>query len=165
MRIRPALEGEASVLSSIAWEAKAFWPYSASQLAAWREELTISARCIAVRPTWVAEIGSRIVGFFVLAPSSATWVLEHCWVLPVGRGRGVGRALLAQALSLAAAGGATALSIDSDPYAEPFYLACGARRVGLVAAPVAGSPGRSRPQLLLFTGQAVASTIAGSPPA
>ena len=137
------------MLSSIAMEAKAYWSYSTPQLAAWKDGLTISAGTIASRPTYVAEIAAQIVGFFVLVPASDRWVLDHLWVHPGSMRKGVGRALLARARSVAAAGGAVDIAIDADPYATRFYLACGAVRAGTVAAPIDGAPERVRPQLLL----------------
>jgi hypothetical protein len=41
--------------------------------------------------------------------------------------------------------------IDADPHAEAFYRACGALRIGGVAAPIDGQPQRVRPQLVLST--------------
>lgn len=43
--------------------------------------------------------------------------------------------------------GAVEITVDSDPNAEAFYLACGASRRGKVPAPIAGEPHRVRPQL------------------
>jgi GNAT superfamily N-acetyltransferase len=149
MHIRRAIESEAEVLSAIALESKAHWRYSAFQLDAWRGDLTVTSRLVASSPTFVAEVDGRIVGFFLLLPSADEWTLEHFWVLPSHMRRGVGRALLAHAAVVAAAGGAKAISIDADPHAEPFYRRCGARRVGSNPAPIAGSPGRERPQLRL----------------
>ena len=149
MHIRRAHESEAGLLSSIAFAAKGHWPYSPAQLLAWREDLTVTAEMVAACPAWVAEVDGEVVGFFVLASASPSWSLEHLWVLPSHMGRGVGRALLAQAARLAAEGGACGLAIDADPYAEPFYRACGAERVGSIAAPIAGEPQRVRPQLEL----------------
>jgi GNAT superfamily N-acetyltransferase len=153
MRIRKAREDESAKLSELAYASKATWGYSASQLALWRDDLTIVPADIARKPTFVAEVeddvGRKAVGFFVLEPLPRVWELAHLWVAPESMGLGVGRALLAKALSVAIAGGATAVSIDADPNAEAFYLAHGARRTGSVGAPIAGNQGRQRPQLLL----------------
>ena len=62
---------------------------------------------------------------------------------------GIGRALLAHAVNTARFAGASSIIIDADPNAEPFYVACGAVRRGIVAAPVVGDPARVRPQLSL----------------
>ncbi len=90
-----------------------------------------------------------MVGFYLLIPGANAWALEHLWVAPKFARRGIGRALLAHAVSAARHAGATAFVIDADPNAERFYVACGAVREGAVAAPIEGDPARIRPQLLL----------------
>ena len=149
VQIRPALAGEADLLSNIAIQAKAHWDYAPADLARWRAELIVAPGAIEVCPTWVAQIDGSAVGFYMLVTGTTQWVLEHLWVLPRAMGQGVGRALLRHAVRLAADHDACSLAIDADPNAEPFYLACGARRVGEIAAPVDGHPDRVRPQLLL----------------
>lgn len=150
--IRAAHESEAPALSAIALESKAHWPYSSSQIETWRDDLTILPETISRAMVYVAEIDAEIVGFYVLQPSAAHWILEHFWVRPVNMGRGIGRSLLAHAAKLAAAGGTDAIAIDADPHAEPFYSACGARRVASIPAPLEGAPTRERPQMLLVVG-------------
>ena len=55
----------------------------------------------------------------------------------------------AEGLELTTGAGRTSLAIDSDPNAEPFYLACGALRFGSVPASLRDQPDRFRPQLRL----------------
>ena len=83
------------------------------------------------------------------ATKPQTWELTHLWVVPSMMRQGIGRALLAHAMLSAREGGASTIAIDADPNAEPFYLACRARREGVVAAPIIGNPARVRPQLSL----------------
>ncbi len=64
--------------------------------------------------------------------------LEHLWILPERIGQGIGRALFQHAVERAAARGATSLTIEADPHAEPFYLHMGATRVGAVTSEVDG---------------------------
>ena len=149
MQIRRALETEADELSSLAIAAKRYWGYSDDQINAWRSSLDISAKTISAQPTFVGNLDGQTVGFYSLLPSHPAWELCHLWVLPSFMKRGFGRALLAHAMQTAANGGASAINIDADPYAEAFYLACGAKRTGMVAAPIAEQPGRARPQLML----------------
>ena len=158
MLIRPARVDEAVLLSSIAFESKSLWGYGRAQLEQWRADLTVSGEQIAACPTWVAEAEGRIAGFCMLAPALPHWQLEHLWVRPECAGAGVGRILLGKAASLAASSEAASLAasseaarlaIDADPNAEAFYIACGATRIGAVAAPIEGAPERFRPQLLL----------------
>ena len=153
MSIRRATPEEASCLSRLACESKAHWSYCASQLADWKDDLAISATSIAGEPTFVIEEGGQVVGFYQLGREPRGGAeglqLEHLWIKPAAMGKGHGRRLLHHALREAAAHGHSQLRIDADPNAESFYVACGARRVGVVAAAIAGQPNRVRPQLVL----------------
>ena len=151
MNIRPAKGREAQALTALALEAKAHWGYPADTLESWKRELTVSTQAITSRPTFVAVIGDEIVGFYSLLPSHDAWKLEDLWVLPRFVERGIGRALVAHALETAARGGALSVTVDADPNAESFYLACGGVRCGEVPAPIPGEPGRVRPQLAFRT--------------
>jgi GNAT superfamily N-acetyltransferase len=159
MRIRRALESEASALSTLAVAAKQYWKYSAQDIARWRPLLAVTADDIAANPTFVAELDDAIVGFYLLIPDAKAWALEHLWVSPSFARRGIGRALLAHAMSTAQRAGAASIAIDADPNAENFYLACGAVRDGAVAAPIESDPGRIRPQLSLPVGDRGAESL------
>ena len=149
MRIRPALESEASALSALAVDAKRYWPYPAEDIERWRPLLAVTGADIAANPTFVAEIDDVVVGFYMLVPDAKAWALEHLWVSPLFARRGIGRALLTHAASAAQHAGAASIVIDADPNAEPFYVACGAVRDGIIPAPIETDPARVRPQLSL----------------
>jgi RimJ/RimL family protein N-acetyltransferase/predicted N-acetyltransferase YhbS len=152
INIRPATPADTPALTALATRAKAHWHYPPAQLDAWRDALTITADSLAASPTWVAEGDGRIAGFYQLKMHGDSWALEHLWVDPAWMRRGIGRALFAHARDVAVERGAVAIGIDADPNAEPFYLACGAARIGAIAAPIDGMPDRARPQLVLATG-------------
>lgn len=137
---------EAAALSALAFAAKAHWGYPGAVMEAWRDELRITHEVLR-RPHGVACVGARVAGFYTLAPAPRDWELDNLWVDPGFMERGIGRVLLGHALAAARAGGARRLRIDSDPHAERFYLACGARPTGVVPAPIPGDPARVRPQL------------------
>ena len=149
MRIRRASPTEATALSTLALSAKQYWGYSPEDIERWRPLLGISADDIATKPTFVAELENAVVGFYSLDPAARTCELDHLWVSPHLARHGIGRALLAHAVNTARFAGASSIIIDADPNAEPFYVACGAVRRGIVAAPVVGDPARVRPQLSL----------------
>jgi GNAT superfamily N-acetyltransferase len=151
MHIRRAVAQDAEELSALALRSKAYWGYADEQLETWRSSLEVSGQSVLAHPTFVGEIDGYIVGFYSLVPSAAAWELDNLWVAPEHMNHGVGRALVADAVRTAAAGGAGSIMIDADPNAEPFYLTCGAKRIGEVAAPIAGQPSRVRPQLTLST--------------
>lgn len=149
MRIRVARADEAGLLGSIAFEAKSHWNYSPAAMAGWRRELVVRLDSTDRRPAFVAEQADVVAGFCQLALEGDVPDLEHLWVRPAFMGRGVGRALLERASATLTELGYTRLRIDADPNAEAFYRHCGATRVGEVAAPIAGEPGRVRPQMTL----------------
>ena len=147
VEIRPARTHDAEALSAIAFKAKAHWGYSAEALESWRRDLAVSADDIVSKRIFVAVAEGRIAGFYSFLPTERDWLLDHLWVLPEYMRLGIGRALVTHALETAARGGASSVTVDADPNAETFYLACGAMRRGEVSAPIPGHTGRVRPQL------------------
>ena len=147
MKIRPALESDAELLSAVARTAKAHWGYARELLEAWDGELSVTAEQIRAKLTFVASVEDEIAGFYSLEPHGEAWKLDNLWVLPSFMNRRIGRALLAHALEVAARSGALEVTVDADPNAAPFYIACGAHRRCEIAAPIPGQPDRVRPQL------------------
>jgi GNAT superfamily N-acetyltransferase len=148
LEFRRALTSEASLLWKLALASKAHWPYSPSQLQRWMADLHVVAADIAIWPTVVALQGATLAGFYQLRMQpDRTCKLEHFWVAPEYIGKGVGRHMLANAVERASDIGAAVLVIESDPHAEGFYIARGARRTGDVPAPIEGAEGRVLPIL------------------
>jgi len=144
-RIRPASVGEARLLSDLALRSKAHWGYDADFLEACRAELTVSEDYIAGAPVFVLEEDGRVVGFYGLREQGSELELLHLFVEPAAIGGGHGKRLWEHAVETAARLGFRQITIESDPYAEAFYLAMGARRVGVV--PSSARPGRVLPLL------------------
>lgn len=141
--LRAAHPREAAALSAIAWRAKAALGYDDATLHGWRDDLAV--RVDAPGNTWVAEDEDGLTGVVAWKPRGVGRELEHLWVEPARQHQGFGRALLARAVEQALADGLDALHLDSEPAAAAFYCRAGAARVGEVAAPIAGQPGRVRP--------------------
>jgi GNAT superfamily N-acetyltransferase len=126
--IRPALPGEAQLISDLALRSKGHWSYDIAFLAACREELTYSAELIAKGSMqfFVLELNRKIVGFYALDARQETQIeLEALFVEPTYIGRGYGRLLIEHAKQRATATGATEMIIQGDPYAAAFYRAAG----------------------------------------
>ena len=154
MQIRAANRTDVDQLNTIAMQAKAHWGYTADQLEKWRNSLSTDPQSIEKWPTFVAEDQGNAIGFAQINPDLEVWELISLFVLPDHIGRGIGRALLEEAIATAKRAGKNTLLIDSDPNAEPFYLACGAVRIGVERAPIQGNSARVRPQLHLSTSAA-----------
>ncbi|MGD8331404.1 MAG: GNAT family N-acetyltransferase [Acidobacteriota bacterium] len=147
--IRAARPEEAAALSSLALRSKAHWGYGPDFIEACRAELTISATDVESAVVVVLEHAGRTGAFYVLRPGDRpdTGDLDFFYVDPDLIGAGLGRRLWRHMVGTARGSGYHRLTIDSDPHAEGFYRAMGARRVGEV--PSGSIPGRSLP-LLVF---------------
>lgn len=144
--IRRARPSDAPALTRVARAAKRHWRYPEAWIRLWRDALTVTPGFVARHPVWCARRGASVLGFYALSGAGATRELEHMWVAPEHMGRGVGTRLLAHAGAVLRAEGTRVLRIASDPYAEGFYLAMGARRVGEVASTPRG---RTLPLLMI----------------
>jgi N-acetylglutamate synthase-like GNAT family acetyltransferase len=145
MLIRLARRNEVDELSALVMRAKAHWGYDAAFLEACRDDLRVRSEQIAAGAVWVAELDGMAAGVLELAIADSKAEVRACFVEPHAIDRGVGRALWRHAEALAMAAGASAVSVDSDPFAEGFYLAMGAQRVG--EAPSGAIAGRMLPRL------------------
>jgi GNAT superfamily N-acetyltransferase len=145
--IRDAHPSDAPALTQLAHRAKASWGYPPEWLARWTADLTMTPEYLTAHRAFVAVHEGRPAGVCVLDATAEEATIEHLWVAPEVQGRGIGRALVEQALAQARALGVRHVDVESDPFAEPFYLALGARRIGSVPAPMPGDPGRVLPLL------------------
>ncbi len=133
--IRPAVPADAARLSQLAMRSKAHWGYSEAFIEACREELTVSESDVesGLIDYQVAERGHALLGYYALSRQSAdTFELEAMFVDPGHIGTGVGRLLMQHALTSSRDAGASCLAIQSDPHAVDFYIAAGARQVGVL---------------------------------
>jgi GNAT superfamily N-acetyltransferase len=95
-----------------------------------REELTLHPEDVGPRRTVVAERDGAVVGLYTLDGEPPEADVGLFFVDPEAIGTGVGRALWEHMSRAARDLGFERLSIESDPYAEGFYLRMGAERVG-----------------------------------
>jgi N-acetylglutamate synthase-like GNAT family acetyltransferase len=132
--IRFAMPEEAPMLSELALRSKAHWGYDADFLASCKEELTYhksqlssSAYCFKV-----AEVnGHNMTGFFALNfLGSDHPELEALFIDPGFIGQGWGKKLLTAAIAVAKRHKTKSIKLQGDPFAEDFYLANGAIKVG-----------------------------------
>jgi GNAT superfamily N-acetyltransferase len=145
MRIRAARADELEKLGELAFRSKAHWGYDDAFMAACRGEFLFAPAELRTTEVAVAEIDGAPAGLAQLEVDGDASELLKLFIEPDRIGTGVGRALFAWAVARAQAGGASAMRIESDPFAEPFYLKMGARRTG--TAPSASIPGRKLPLL------------------
>ena len=126
LHLRQATAADVPRINKVAVLSKAFWGYSPEQLALWRDDLVVDPKTAIEWPTVVAESDGQISGFAQLDPTRNPWDLARLFVEPGAHRQGVGRNLLTWIQGLAAEAGQAEISIDSDPHAAAFYIACGA---------------------------------------
>lgn len=152
-RIRAARPEDANQLTDLALRSKASWGYDAAFMHACVPVLTITPERIDPRAArsgaghelfFVLEDDGQVAGFVSLRDGELT----NLFIEPSAQRRGYGRALFEHAVSVARELGWERMTILSDPFAEAFYAAMGARRVGLEPSD-AGIPGRMLPRLQL----------------
>tara|TARA_R110002167_G_scaffold111870_5_gene284002 strand:+ start:7953 stop:8423 length:471 start_codon:yes stop_codon:yes gene_type:complete len=131
--IRFAKPEEASVISELALRSKGYWGYDPAFLASCKEELTynesqLSSQTYCVK---VAELNEHtITGFFALNfLGSEHPELEALFIDANFVGQGWGKFLLIEAITVAKTYKAKSIKLQSDPFAEDFYLANGAVKV------------------------------------
>jgi N-acetylglutamate synthase-like GNAT family acetyltransferase len=145
MQLRAARPDEAGLLSELAVRAKGHWGYDAEFLRDCVVPLTVQPDEVEGRRVTVAERDGVVLGFYALEGEPPTGVLDLMFVDPVHIRNGVGRRLWDHVVATARDAGLSEFTIDSDPFAEPFYLAMGAVRTG--SAPSEVRSGRELPQL------------------
>ena len=128
--IRPAATSEASVLTTLALEAKRYWGYPEHWIKHWESDLTISSDFIHDNHVYVAEENGQIQGFYALIVTGEKAELDHMWVKPTLIGTGIGKELFLDAMERAAALKVSAVEISSDPNAAGFYRRMGATEIG-----------------------------------
>ncbi|MER7330463.1 MULTISPECIES: GNAT family N-acetyltransferase [unclassified Micromonospora] len=133
------------MLSALALRSKGHWGYDQAFLDACRAELTFQPEDVRARRVAVADSAGGILGFYSLDGEPPSGELGNMWVEPDSIGSGVGRRLWHHAMQSARMAGFTSLRIEADPFAEGFYLAMGAERVG--ETPSGSIPGRALPLL------------------
>jgi GNAT superfamily N-acetyltransferase len=142
-RLRNARPNEAGALTELELRSKRSWGYDDVFIEAIRSELILTPVMIARSEVIVAEEGSRAVGFARVTIEGEVATLHDLFVEPDCLRRGIGRLLCMAALQYARDRAATRMLLESDPYAEGFYLQLGAKRVGEHRSSLV--PGRTLP--------------------
>lgn len=143
IEIRQAKPSEAHTLSEIAFRSKAYWGYEPEFMEQVRAELRVTEESIQRNRIYVADAGNRLLGFYELGGEPPVGKLVSLFIDPSAIGQGLGKRMFHHAVRVAKEAGFQKITIDSDPYAEGFYRAMGAVKVGVI--PSGSIPGRVLP--------------------
>lgn len=130
-RIRAARPGEHEALTALVFRSvQEIWGYD-DEFMAWEPEaIVITPEHITLALTSVLEREGEPLGVVVLSGMPPEMELSRLMVAPEAAGDGWGRRLWEHAVATAREQGATALRLDADPNAEPFYRHMGAVTTG-----------------------------------
>jgi ribosomal protein S18 acetylase RimI-like enzyme len=127
LRIRTAVDADVAALRTIYRESSLANPSDRDVLLAHPEVLEWDATVVIEGRTRVAIIGETIVGFATLRTDGASTELEDLFVDPAWMRRGIGSALVRDAVALVAARGGATLDVVANPNAMAFYAQVGFR--------------------------------------
>lgn len=145
--IVPAISSDASVLTKVALESKAYWGYTKEELKSWKEDLTIQPETF---DSWRGSkfiLDEEIAGFYLLNRVNArTCYVEFLFVLPKYIGKGIGKQLIEHAIESCKTNSCEVLNVLSDPNAESFYAKHGFKTIYQTESSI---PGRFLPEMEL----------------
>jgi ribosomal protein S18 acetylase RimI-like enzyme len=129
--IRPAREGEHTALTGLSFRScQQAWDYS-DEFMEWEPEaISVTPEHISNAVTMVLEQDGLLLGFYVLRGGPPEIEMSRLMIAPEAFGTGCGRLLWDHAVGRARELGCTAMTLDADPNAEPFYRRMGAETVG-----------------------------------
>lgn len=143
--IRPPDLSELPALSALQLRSKAHWGYDAAFMAACRAELTLTAADLTETALVVAERNGKLAGVAQVGPDGEDADLMGMFVDPPFIGMGIGKRLFDWSVEAAHRISSTRLLIVSEPRAQAFYEAQGAKLIG--THPSGSIPGRVLPLL------------------
>jgi GNAT superfamily N-acetyltransferase len=136
VNVRAAREDEAAALTELTVRSKAHWGYDADFMRDAREDLTVTPEYVGANTVFVAEVGDSVAAFYSLKAEGGEVELHNLFVEPQFIGKGLGKLLWHHAAGEARRLGFTRMLIVSEPFAEGFYLALGAVRIGTFPSPI-----------------------------
>lgn len=148
--IRAPKPAECDAITALCLRSKAYWGYDTAFMEACRSELSVSAATLAANYCRAAYGHAQLIGFVEISSDGETAELEKLFVDPDAMGKGVGEALLEEAVEACKAMSISTLAIAADPGAVPFYERMGAEVIG--ETPSGSIAGRQLPLLEMALG-------------
>jgi GNAT superfamily N-acetyltransferase len=122
MKIREADKIDAQALTELTFRSKAYWNYSAEQLAAWTDDLTITSEYISKQNVFILTEDEKIYGYYSWFNMNETDVeLDNMFIDPICIGKGFGKLLMQDFLKRVKMDGKKKITLYSEPNTEGFY--------------------------------------------
>ncbi|KGX91137.1 acetyltransferase [Pontibacillus halophilus JSM 076056 = DSM 19796] len=132
--MRAARIEEAVDLSTLALQSKGYWGYDEAFMAECRSVLTLTEEYVGKNPTYLYERNGKPIAFYSMVLDKGE--LDYFYVHPDYIGSGIGQKMWQHVLETARTYALSALIIQSDPHAHPFYTKMGAVTIGQIDSEV-----------------------------
>ncbi|WP_264564958.1 GNAT family N-acetyltransferase [Flavobacterium sp. N3904] len=131
MKIEKANSNDNEILTEITKRSKAYWGYSEEQILQWNDNLTISKDYIETNFTFKLVSDTKVIGYYSYVIEGEKNVkLDNLFLLPEYIGKGFGKYLVDDFLKRMRNENFEKILLDSEPYAEAFYLKFGFKKIG-----------------------------------
>ncbi len=131
MKIEKAHRGDAEKITDLTIRSKNNWNYGDSQIAEWKDELTITSKYIDENQVYKLTINNELIGFYAFRPENNELVkLNFLFIEPKYIGKGHGKILITDFVKRIEKTGYKKATLDADPNAEKFYESVGFKVVG-----------------------------------
>lgn len=144
INLQPLNYKHLQLASNLCFRAKAHWGYDPEFMTLCKPSLQLREADLEISDVVGAYNAETLVGVAQLVPGDGAFLLDKLFVEPQWIGFGIGRQLFVWCVEKARQSGGEKIVIESDPFAEPVYLAFGCRKVGEAWSE---STGRSIPLL------------------
>jgi len=129
LTIQRAIPEHADVLSQLAYSSKKSWNYPSEWMELWKEDLIISETEIKINPTFILLHSDEIIGFCSLEKSGSVLEINHMWIAPEYKRKGLGQMLIIHALKDTISPEIMEIKVLSDPNAVSFYQKLGFKTI------------------------------------
>lgn len=120
------MPADTEALSALAYRSKKSNGYDDAAMTRMRTALELTTARLSRHRFWVAEQDSQIVGCVALAPiDNTTAAVRSFYIAPEHKGRGIGKMLWIELLTIAQSQGVTCLTAEADPASVTFYESLG----------------------------------------
>ncbi len=131
MKIKKAQKTDAQRITELTFRSKNYWGYGASQIEAWRDDLTMTPGEIEEQHVYILISINELIGFYAFEAESDTVVKLHSlFIEPKYIRKGYGKLLMKDFLKRALFLNFEKVILDSDPNAVEFYRSMGFKTIG-----------------------------------
>lgn len=130
MKIEAARNIDAKELTDLTLHSKSYWGYSPDQINEWKNDLTISPEYLDQAEVFKLTDSNQLIGYYSFIELSHKKVkLDNIFLRTEFIGKGFGAILMRHFLQRVKDLGYLTIELESEPFAEEFYLKFGFRTI------------------------------------